>query len=85
MLNNSDKISSIADVMKYVEIWKRNHACAVLNILNDVFNDIDDKELDSIDQEDQDKDLDDTWNDFVTDEELLTVDWEGLSSSHFTP
>jgi len=85
VLDNSDKISSIADVKKYVEIWKKSHACTVLDILNDVFNDIDDEELASIDQEDHEEDLDDTWNDFVTDEELLSVDWEDLSSSHVIP
>lgn len=40
VLNNAEKIFSIEDIYKYVEIWRKMHANVVMNAFQEVFNDV---------------------------------------------
>jgi hypothetical protein len=56
--NNANKLFSIEDIMNCIEIWRREHVQIVLNLLSEVFGDIDIAELDV--QLASDNDMDDT-------------------------
>ena len=57
IIQNRTKLFSVADIMHYVETWRREHAHDILNILSQVFGDIDIEDL-TVDL--NDTDLDDT-------------------------
>ena len=42
VIENSNKIFTICDVKKYVEVWREQHACGVLKVLDEVFGDVGD-------------------------------------------
>ena len=40
VLEQLDKLFCYDDVLSYVEIWDRKHACKILKVINQVFGDI---------------------------------------------
>ena len=63
VIENSNKIFTICDVKKYVEVWREQHACGVLKVLDEVFGDIGDI-----------PDLSDS----MCEELLGTMDWDDI-------
>ena len=57
IIQNRTKLFSVADMLHYVETWRREHALDILKILSQVFGDIDIEDL-TVDLDDTD--LDDT-------------------------
>ena len=48
VVKSLEVILSYLTLKQHVEIWRNKHACKVLTILNDVFNDIDPEEIDGL-------------------------------------
>ena len=63
VIENSNKIFTICDVKKYVEVWREQHACGVLKVLDEVFGDVGDI-----------PDLSDS----MCEELLGTMDWDDI-------
>ena len=76
ILNNAEKLFSVADIANCVEIWRSEYANSVLNIFSQVFSDID-TACDVTELIDMDVDVDDTldpeWMD-VRDDSFVNMD-----------
>ena len=77
-----DKLFSLSDICKFVEIWDQMHANKILYILKDIFKDIEDHP----DTEGDDFGMDDTmliddWETLLDDNELFVMAVENLSVS----
>ena len=66
VLENCEKIFTLQDTLKLVDIWQRKHAISILKIIKDVFKDV---EISSSDSDSTDSDAEDerdeanaTWN-----------------------
>ncbi len=82
VLDNLDKLFSLSDICKFVEIWDQMHANKILYILKDIFKDIEDH----LDTEGDDFGMDDTmliddWETLLDDNELFVMAVEHLSVS----
>lgn len=84
-MDNCDKLFSVSDVKTHVEIWKEGRAHAIMDIISDVFQDIHQEERPSDDHRyyyDGDDEEEDYWNDLFNDIDLMTVDWDDVSSGN---
>ena len=87
VVENCDKMLSISDIKANVEIWREGHAYAIMDILAEVFKDLDhvvgqaqnDQDYFDGDDEEDDDDWKVLFNDGV---ELMDVDWDDLSTSN---
>ena len=82
VLDNLDKLFSLSDICKFVEIWDQMHANKILYILKNIFKDIEDHP----DTEGDDFGMDDTmliddWETLLDDNELFVMAVENLSVS----
>ena len=79
VIKNCDKLFSIDDVRKYVEIWDIKHAHNILRIVGQTFGDVADVELSNYNQleclEDDDNDFGD-WNYILDDDALCALAME---------
>ena len=87
VLENCDKMFSIFDIKANVEIWKERHAYAIMDILTEVFKDLDQGVGQAHDDQDyfdgDDEEDDDGWSALFNDGvELMDVDWDDLSTSN---
>ena len=78
---------SISDIKANVEIWRERHAYAIMDILAEVFKDLDQGVGQAHDDQDyfdgDDEEDDDDWNVLFNDGvELIDVDWDDLSTSN---
>ena len=83
VLENCDKLFSVSDVNTHVEIWKETHAQAIMDIISDVFQDIDQEERQAVDHSDYcdgNDEEEDYWNELFMDTELMNFDWEDFES-----
>lgn len=68
VINNASKLFSLSDIMNCVEIWRSEHATAVLNILSQIFGDIGAEEfMADLDDSDLDATVDSDWLDIRDD------------------
>lgn len=51
VLNHCDKLETLKDVHTVVEVWRKEHATAILNAVNEVFADVSISELESSDHD----------------------------------
>ena len=51
VLNHCDKLKTLKDVHTVVEVWRKEHATAILNAVNEVFADVPISELESSDHD----------------------------------
>lgn len=74
VVDNCHLLFSQEDVMKHVDIWKRTHAQMILNIIGNIFHDIEVMDCDLDDDEIED-DIDnyDEWDDIVNDDSFLSL------------
>ena len=72
IMDSSQKLFTLSDILKHVEIWRHAHAVSVLNILNDVFEDIDtDAKLNDLSMRSCNKNLiEEDWQEMKGDSEL---------------
>ena len=87
VLENCYKMFSISDIKANVEIWRERHAYAIMDILAEVFKDLDQGIGQAHDDQDyfdgDDEEDDDDWNVLFNDGvELMDVDWDDLSTSN---
>ena len=87
ILENCDKIFAFEDVMRYVEIWNKKHAVSVLEIIKDLFQDIEGSIADSSSDSDSEDEMSPDrvlWRDIINDKSFLslldTSDWNAESS-----
>ena len=87
VLDNLDRIFSLFDVYKFVEIWDMQHALEILTVIGKVFNDVGScmQSSDPTPLEDKEYDLDeellDEWNEFLQDDDLFDMILDNLSLS----
>ena len=83
VIKNCDKLFSIDDVRKYVEIWDIKHAHNILRIVGQTFGDVADVELSNYNQleclEDDDNDFGD-WNYILDDDAFCALAMDNLSA-----
>jgi len=78
------KYSAFLISKQNAEIWKERHAYAIIDILAEVFKDLNQdvgQVHDDQDYFDRDDEEDDDWNALFNDGELMDVDWDDLSTS----
>lgn len=72
VLENCHMIFDVQDVFRYVEVWRKEHAIAILNIISQCFGDVDHvAELDIEIMEDVDIDMD--WEELRDDSSLMDM------------
>jgi len=72
VLENCHKIFDVQDVFRYVEVWQKEHAIAILNIISQCFGDVELVAALDIDlMEDVDIDMD--WEDLKDDSSLMDM------------
>lgn len=72
VLENCHKIFDVNDVFRYVEVWRKEHAIAILNIISQCFGDVElVAELDIDLMEDVEVDMD--WEDLRDDSSLMDM------------
>ena len=83
VIDNTEHIHSISDVLKHVDIWKRKHAVSVLKIFDSTFNDIESPISDS-DSEDEDfEDGNHEWVEMINDQSFMDlIDHQNGMLSH---
>lgn len=82
VVNNAELIFTCSDVRKYVYIWHKIHAAAVLNIFSQIFKDVKEDHPDSLtfsESERFEEEVDD-WEEIIGDESFLELlnqtEWE---------
>ena len=51
VLNHCNKLKTLKDIHTVVEVWRKEHATAILNAVNEVFADVPISELESSDHD----------------------------------
>lgn len=88
VFENCDKLFSLDDVVKYVEIWDIRHAHKIMDIINRTFGDgyniqLDETCEESDDSDDDYLDIPEEWNLLLNDDDLLDLEVDNLSTSLF--
>ena len=81
VLENCDKMFSISDIKAYVEIWKERYTYAIMDILTEVFKDLDQGVGQAHDDhyfDGDDEEVDDDWSALFNDGVELMM-WTGTS------
>jgi hypothetical protein len=84
VIKNCDKLFSIDNVTTYVEIWDIKHAHSILQIVNQIFADVADAEIDYnqllVDMQEclEDDDYFGDWNYILDDDDLCALVMENL-------
>ena len=75
IMDSSHKLFTLSEILKHVEIWRHTHAVSVLNILNDVFEDIDTvAKLNDLSMRSSNKNLiEEDWEEMKEDSELYNT------------
>ena len=90
VITNCDKLFTLSDVYRFVQILGKKHAISILKIVKQVFrdiNDVDDHNDDCLSsdtyfEEVEDEDM---WKIIIPSEELMDIDWNELSYSGLFP
>lgn len=71
VVENLGMLFTLSDVYQFIEIWDKWHACKILSVINDVFQDVkEDKQSHCLSSDDND-------DDYVFDDELLN-EWNEI-------
>jgi len=73
VLDNCNKLFTIDDIYKYIEIWRRQYAVGILHALDSVFHDVDTEELNVFITKGMNESIFSEWGHIRNDSELLDM------------
>ena len=77
VLENCDKIKTISHIEQMVEVWRKEHSRAILRAISKTFRDVDENEMKTLENEEEEDEFAQEWADIRDDSEL----WQLLSES----
>ena len=85
VLDHRSNLYSIADICHFVEIWDLQHAIKIHGILQEMFGDLKDTDIDSDDDmsDEEEEFFGSDWNDLALDDEMANMVLDNLSFSQW--